>query len=120
MADKILVVDDSATMRSSITFFLEENGYETVIAEDGVDGLKKLSDNEVKMIITDINMPNMNGIEFIGHVRKDAKYKFLPIIVLTTESQEDMLNKGRAAGATGWIVKPFSNEKMIAVIKKLL
>ncbi|MBE6349403.1 MAG: response regulator [Spirochaetaceae bacterium] len=120
MAKKILVVDDSISIRKSVDFVLGQEGYEVVTAEDGSDGLLKAKEEKFDLIITDINMPNMNGIEFIRELRKMPTYKFVPIIALTTESQDSKMQEGRDAGATGWIVKPFSPEKLIAVIKKLL
>lgn len=120
MAKKILVVDDSISIRKSVDFVLGQEGYEVATAEDGADGLLKAKEEKFDLIITDINMPNMNGIEFIRELRKIAVYKFVPIIALTTESQDSKMQEGRDAGATGWIVKPFSPEKLIAVIKKLL
>lgn len=120
MGKMVVVVDDSAAIRQSITYVLEQGGYSVTEACDGVDGLNALSKAAaVDLIITDINMPNMDGITFIRKVREDAKYKFTPIIVLTTESQGSKMNEGKDAGATGWIVKPFSAEKLIAVVKKV-
>ena len=95
-------------------------GYEVIEAEDGLDGLKKAEAAKCNLIITDINMPNMNGIEFIKALREKPEYKFVPIIALTTESQDDKMQEGKAAGATGWIVKPFTSEKLSAIVKKIL
>lgn len=121
MADKkILAVDDSVSIRKSISFILGQEGYEVVEAEDGVDALKKAGSEKFGLIISDINMPNMDGIELIKQLRNDANYKFTPIIVLTTENQDSKMQEGKAAGATGWIVKPFSSDKLIAVVKKIL
>lgn len=120
MAKKVLVVDDSTAIRQSITYVLQQGGYEVVEAKDGLDGLTTLqSMDPPDLVITDVNMPNMDGISFIRKVREDAKYKFLPIIVLTTESQGSKMNEGKEAGATGWIVKPFSAEKLLGVVKKV-
>jgi two-component system chemotaxis response regulator CheY len=120
MAKKVLVVDDSAAIRQSITYVLQQGGYEVVEAKDGVDGLSALAGMDVAdLIITDVNMPNMDGISFIRKVREIAKNKFTPIIVLTTESQGSKMNEGKEAGATGWIVKPFSAEKLLGVVKKV-
>lgn len=121
MADKkILAVDDSVSIRKSISFILGQEGYEVVEAEDGVDALKKAASDKFGLIISDINMPNMDGIELIKQLRNDTNYKFTPIIVLTTENQDSKMQEGKAAGATGWIVKPFSSDKLIAVVKKIL
>ncbi|MFA6504588.1 MAG: response regulator [Treponemataceae bacterium] len=120
MAKKVLVVDDSAAIRQSITYVLQQGGYDVVEAKDGMDGLSALQGmSVVDLIITDVNMPNMDGITFIKKVREDAKFKFTPIIVLTTESQGSKMNEGKEAGATGWIVKPFSAEKLLGVVKKV-
>jgi len=120
MAKKVLVVDDSAAIRQSITYVLDQGGYEVSEAKDGMDGLAVLATlDQVDLIITDVNMPNMDGISFIRKVRSEAKHKFTPIIVLTTESQGSKMNEGKEAGATGWIVKPFSSEKLLGVVKKV-
>lgn len=121
MAKKVLVVDDSAAIRQSITYVLQQGGYEVVEAKDGMDGLTALSGMDVAdLIITDVNMPNLDGIAFIRKVRELPKNKFTPIIVLTTESQGAKMNEGKEAGATGWIVKPFSAEKLLGVVKKVV
>jgi two-component system chemotaxis response regulator CheY len=120
MAKKVLVVDDSAAIRQSITYVLQQGGYEVLEAKDGMDGLSALETmTATDLIITDVNMPNMDGISFIRKVRENAKHKFTPIIVLTTESQGSKMNEGKEAGATGWIVKPFSAEKLLGVVKKV-
>jgi two-component system chemotaxis response regulator CheY len=120
MAKKVLVVDDSAAIRQSITYVLQQGGYEVLEAKDGMDGLSALETMDATdLIITDVNMPNLDGISFIRKVRENAKYKFTPIIVLTTESQGTKMNEGKEAGATGWIVKPFSAEKLLGVVKKV-
>ena len=120
MSKKVLVVDDSAAIRQSITYVLQQGGYEVREAKDGLDGLSVLEAMEqTDLIITDVNMPNLDGISFIRKVRENQKYKFTPIIVLTTESQGSKMNEGKEAGATGWIVKPFSSEKLLGVVKKV-
>ena len=120
MAKTILTADDSASMRQMVTFTLKGAGYEVVEAVDGKDGLSMISKSKVDMIITDLNMPNMDGIEMIRNVRTMPQYKFIPIILLTTESQDGKKKEGKAAGATGWITKPFKPEQLLAVIKKVL
>ena len=120
MAKTILIVDDSKAIRQSISFVLEQNEYQVIEAEDGLDALEKLEGESADLIITDINMPNMNGIELIGEVRAQDGYKFVPILVLTTESQTSVMDQGKAAGATGWIVKPFSTDKLLAAVRKVL
>ncbi|AEE15556.1 response regulator [Treponema brennaborense] len=117
---KILAVDDSVSIRKSISFILSQEGYEVVEAEDGADGLVRAKADKFGLIITDINMPNMDGIQLIKELRQTVEYKFTPIIVLTTENQDSKMQEGKAAGATGWIVKPFASEKLIAVVKKII
>jgi len=119
MSKTILAVDDSRTMRDMVEFTLKSAGYGVVLAEDGQKGLEKLAANRVDVIITDINMPVMDGITFVREVRKQDRFKATPILILTTESSQDMKDKGRAAGATGWIVKPFDPQKLLAVIGKV-
>jgi len=121
MAKHILVIDDSAAIRQSISYILNQEGYETTEAVDGLDGLQKLeASTHLDCVITDVNMPNMDGISFIRKARENAKFKFTPILVLTTESQGAKMNEGKEAGATGWIVKPFSADKLLAVVKKVV
>ncbi|MCQ2610765.1 MAG: response regulator [Treponema sp.] len=121
MADKkILAVDDSATIRTSISFVLNQENYEVTEAVDGVDALAKAKTEKYNLVITDINMPNMDGIELIKQLRQVEGYKFTPIIALTTESQDSKMQEGKAAGATGWIVKPFTSEKLLAIVKKII
>ncbi len=116
----ILTVDDSASIRQMVTFTLKNEGYQVVEAVDGVDALSKLQQTPAHMVLTDLHMPNMNGIELIKEVRSNPDFKFIPIILLTTESQSDKKQEGKAAGATGWIVKPFKPEQLIGVVKKVL
>jgi two-component system, chemotaxis family, chemotaxis protein CheY len=124
MKKKILVVDDSATLRASVNYTLKSAGFDTINAVNGADGLEKLSEahkqgDQIGMIISDINMPVMDGITFIKEVKK-TPFKFLPILVLTTESQDDMKLKGKQAGASGWLVKPFKPEQLVYVTKKFM
>ena len=121
MAKKVLVVDDSAAIRQSITFILSQEGYETVEAADGLEGLGGLGAIQaVDLIITDVNMPNLDGIGFIKKAREMPKFRFTPILVLTTESQGSKMNEGKEAGATGWIVKPFNSDKLLGIVKKVV
>ncbi|HVN72462.1 MAG TPA: response regulator [Desulfomonilia bacterium] len=120
MSKTILCVDDSASIRQLITFTLQKEGYDLVEAVDGRDALEKVKAKPVGMVITDLNMPNMDGIELIRALRSDPEFKFTPIIMLTTESSTTKKDAGREAGATGWIVKPFKPEQLVAVIKRLL
>ena len=120
MAKKILSVDDSASVRQMVTFALETAGYQAVQAGDGKEALALLKTTPVDMIVTDLNMPNLNGIELIKQVRALPGFKFVPIVLLTTESEDSKKAEGKAAGATGWIVKPFKQDQLLAVVKKLL
>ena len=120
MTKVIMTADDSPSIRQMVSFTLKGDGYEVIEAEDGQDAIDKIAETKVDMLITDLNMPNVDGIELIKKVRIDANHKFIPIIMLTTESQDDMKMKGKAAGATGWIVKPFKPEQLIGVVKKVL
>ena len=120
MPKVIMTADDSVSIRQMVGFTLRDAGYEVVEAEDGVEALKKLSEQHVDMLFTDLNMPNMDGIELIKAIRRNEAYRFMPIIMLTTESQEAKKKEAKASGATGWIVKPFKPEQLLAVIKKVL
>ena len=120
MSKIILTADDSSSVRQMVAFTLKGAGYSVVEATDGKDALSKAKSGSVNMVVTDLNMPNMNGIELIKALRAEAKYKFIPIIMLTTESQETRKQEGKSAGATGWIVKPFKPEQLLAVVKKVL
>lgn len=120
MGKCIMTVDDSASVRQMVGFTLEQAGYEVVQAEDGVDAMNKLAQSQVHMMITDLNMPNMDGIQLIREARTNPQTKFLPIVMLTTESQAEKKQEGKSAGATGWIVKPFKPEQLLAVVKKVL
>lgn len=115
----ILAVDDSASMRAAVRFTLEGAGYRALEACDGQDALSKMS-QDVRLVLTDLNMPRMNGIDLVKAIRANSQYRGLPIVMLTTESQELQKQAGRAAGATAWIVKPFKPEQLIAVLKKVL
>ena len=119
MSKTIMTVDDSASVRQMVSLTLKDAGYSVIEACDGKDALGKLT-GPVDMIVTDLNMPNMDGIELIRAVRATAGYKFVPIVMLTTESQAGKKDEGKAAGATGWIVKPFKPDQLLAVAKKLL
>jgi two-component system chemotaxis response regulator CheY len=120
MAKLIMTADDSASIRQMVTFTLKQNGYDVLEAVDGKDALAKLSAQKVDMLITDLNMPNLDGLGLIREVRAGTINKFVPIIMLTTESQDAKKMEGKAAGATGWIVKPFKPEQLVAVVKKVL
>jgi two-component system, chemotaxis family, chemotaxis protein CheY len=121
MKKNILIVDDSESIREVVSIALQSEGYNVFTGIDGQDGLKVLLENtNVNLIISDLNMPNMNGISFLKEVRKIDKYKYLPILILTTESQEAKKLEAKQEGATGWIIKPFVKEKLLAVVKKVI
>jgi len=120
MAKIIMTADDSVSIRQMVSFTLKQEGYDVVEAEDGVNALENLSTMNINMLITDLNMPGMDGIELIKKVREMPQHKFIPIIMLTTESQVNKKMEGKAAGATGWIVKPFKPEQLIGVVRKVL
>ena len=118
---KIIAVDDSASMRQMVGFTLKGAGHEVFDASDGVEALKLAKEQQsVDLVISDINMPNMDGISLIKELRQLPNYKFTPILMLTTESGTDKKMEGKAAGATGWIVKPFNPEQLLATISKVL
>ena len=119
MSKIILTVDDSRTMRDMLRLALVQAGYEVVQAEDGMHGLEVLAGSNPDVIVTDINMPRMDGFGFIEGVRADAKHRAIPILVLTTESDAEKKNRARQAGATGWIVKPFDPVKLVEAIRRV-
>ena len=120
MAKCILVVDDSETVRQVLQLTLVNAGFDVVEAEDGLVALDRLACNSVDMIITDLNMPNMDGLDLIKEVREDGAHRFTPIVMLTTESAKNKKQAGREAGASGWIVKPFKPEQLLKVVKLVL
>lgn len=120
MAQCILSVDDSSTMRQMIAFTLKGAGYDVLEAGDGVEALEVAKGKRLNLIITDVNMPRMDGITLVQRLRAIPEFKFTPILVLTTESDPAMKQKGKEAGATGWIVKPFSPEKLMDVVQKVI
>ncbi len=115
-----MTVDDSPSVRQMVGLALMQAGHKVVEAADGRQALEKLKSNPVNMVITDLNMPNMNGIELIRNLRANPAFKYTPIIMLTTETQAEKKAAGKAAGATGWIVKPFSGEQLRGVVTKVL
>jgi two-component system chemotaxis response regulator CheY len=120
MAKRILVVDDSESIRELVSMILENAGYEITKAIDGADALVMLDDHSFDMILTDLNMPRVDGISLIRGVRANDRYGKLPIIMLTTESSTSLKDEAKAAGATGWIIKPFVADKLLAVINKVM
>jgi len=119
MARRILTVDDSKTMRDMVSYTLKSAGFEVVEAEDGVGALALLASTTVDLVITDINMPKMDGVTLVKELRGRSAFKSTPILILTTEGGEDKKAQGRAAGATGWIVKPFAPDKLLQVVNKV-
>lgn len=119
MAKTILVVDDSASLRQVVGIALKGAGYDVIEGCDGKDALAKLDGRKLNLIISDVNMPNMDGIAFVKAVKQLPNYKFTPIIMLTTESQEAKKAEGQAAGAKAWVVKPFKPEQMLGAVAKL-
>lgn len=120
MGKRIMTVDDSPTVRQMVGLTLRDAGYEVVEAVDGVDALRRLEQESVHMLITDLNMPRMDGVGLIKAVREDPANRFIPIIMLTTESHEQKKQEGKAAGASGWIVKPFKPEQLLGVVRMVL
>ena len=120
MAVKILAVDDSASMRQMVSFTLKGAGYEVEEAADGQQALTKAKSGKFNLVISDVNMPVMDGIALIKELRALADYKFTPILMLTTESTSDKKQEGKSAGATGWIVKPFNPDQLLATVKKVV
>jgi two-component system chemotaxis response regulator CheY len=116
----ILAVDDSASMRQMVRFTLESAGYRVVQAVDGIEALDYAKSSAVDLVLTDVNMPRMDGITLVRELRGLSSYKFTPMLVLTTESGQDTKQRGKQAGATGWIVKPFSPEQLLSTIARVL
>lgn len=120
MSKTVLIVDDSASMRQLVAFALQDAGYDVISAVDGKDALAKSNGSKVSMVVTDLNMPQMDGLELIRQLRTRPAYRFTPIVMLTTESQESKKQEGKKVGASGWIVKPFTPEQLIGVVKKFV
>jgi two-component system chemotaxis response regulator CheY len=120
MAKTILAVDDSTSIRQMVAFTLKSAGYTVIEAADGVEGLAKAKANPIDLILTDQNMPKMDGLALIKMLRSLPQFVSTPILMLTTESSDAMKTQGRAAGATGWLVKPFDPHKLLEVVKKVI
>ncbi len=120
MAKTILCVDDSSSIRQMVSFTLKSAGYDIIEAVDGQEGVDKAKAKTVDLVLTDQNMPRMDGLTLIKTLRTMPAYKSVPILMLTTESSDAMKTQGRAAGATGWIVKPFDPQKLMEVVKKVI
>ncbi len=116
----ILFVDDSVSIRMLVKMILEEAGYQVIIGEDGQDALPCFDGRTIDLVITDLHMPRMNGLELIKEIRKYQNYRFVPILFLTTETKPELKQEAKAAGATGWITKPFDREKFLQIIKKVI
>jgi len=116
----ILTVDDSTSLRRMVAFTLKNAGHDVIEAKDGVDALEKAKKQLFNLIITDVNMPNMDGITLTRALRTMDDYKYTPILTLTTESSENKKQEGKLAGATGWIIKPFNPEQLLATIKRVI
>lgn len=119
MSKKVLVVDDSATVRQQVRMVLEQAGFEVAEAVDGQDAVTKVNADTYHGVVCDVNMPRMNGVEFVEKVKQDAKHAALPILMLTTEGAPDLIRRAKAAGVKGWIVKPFKADQVVAAITKL-
>ncbi len=120
MAKNILIVDDSASLREVVAIALKNAGYNVIQAENGQDALNKLAGDKLHLIISDVNMPVMDGISFVKAVKQDPNYKFTPIMMLTTESEGDKKQQGKAAGAKAWLVKPFQPDTLLDAVSKLV
>ena len=121
MAKTILIVDDSSSLRTVVKIALGRAGYDVLEASDGVEGLKRLDETgRVNLIVSDVNMPNMDGITFVKHVRQHPRYRLTPVVMLTTEGQDAKKEEGRAAGARAWIVKPFNPPQLLDAVAKLV
>jgi len=120
MAKTILIVDDSISLRQVVSIALTNAGYEVIEACDGKDALAKLTGQKIHLMISDVNMPNMDGITFLKAVRAHPSYKFTPVIMLTTEAGEEKKKEGQAAGARAWVVKPFRPEQLLVAVSKLI
>lgn len=116
----ILAVDDSPSLRQMVTYTLQEAGYSVIEAIDGTDGLAKAREQRVDLVLSDVNMPNMDGLAMVRELRLLPDYRFTPILVLTTESTAEKKQEGRNAGATGWLVKPFDPEKLLSTVRRVL
>jgi two-component system chemotaxis response regulator CheY len=119
MAKTVLTIDDSKAIRDMVSLTLKSAGYRVIEAGNGAEGLSQLRADSVNLVIVDLNMPVMNGLDFIRHARKDPKGAGVPIVMLTTETKPELKAEGKSAGATGWINKPFDGDMLLAVTKKL-
>ena len=119
MSKKIMVVDDSKAIRQSLMITLKSQGYDVIEASNGIEALDLMKGNNVGLFISDVNMPEMDGIELLKKIKQDKDYKYTPVIMLTTESGRDMIEAGKEAGAKAWMIKPFQPEAIVTAVKKL-
>lgn len=120
MSKQILIVDDSESIRDVLAYSLENAGYQVLLACDGLDALRYFDGRTIDLLLTDYHMPNLNGLDLIVKVRQKENYKYIPILVLTTENQVEMIREARDSGATAWLMKPFSIEKLIQTLRKVI
>lgn len=120
MPKQILIVDDSDSIREVLAFSISNAGYDVLVACDGLDALKYFDGRTIDLLLTDYHMPNLNGLDLILKVRQMEVYKFMPILVLTTENQLNIMKEGRDGGATGWLTKPFNTEKLLLTLRKVI
>ncbi|MBA4410224.1 MAG: response regulator [Bacteroidota bacterium] len=120
MLKQILIVDDSESIREVLAFSISNAGFQVLVACDGIDALKYFDGRTIDLLLTDYHMPNLNGLELILKVRQIEPYKFIPILVLTTENQVKMIKEARESGATGWLTKPFNTEKLLQTLRKVI
>lgn len=120
MAKTVMIVDDSSSLRTVVSLTLKKAGYEVIEACDGKDALGKLNGQKINLVVCDVNMPNMDGIAFLKAMKATPNYRFTPVVMLTTESQQAKMQEGKEAGAKAWMVKPFKPEQMLAAVEKLV
>lgn len=120
MTKRILIVDDSSSLRNVVAIALEREGYETLQAENGAQALERLDEGRLNLVISDVNMPVMNGIEFLKQLRQHPRARFTPVLMLTTEGDDEMKQQGREAGAKAWMVKPFNPPQLLDVVSRLI
>lgn len=120
MAKTIMIVDDSASLRQVVSIALTGAGYDVIEACDGKDGISKLDGKKINLIVSDVNMPNMDGLTMVKQIKQMPNYKFVPVIMLTTESKDEMKQAGKEAGVKAWVVKPFKPDQMLNAVSKLI
>lgn len=120
MPKQILIADDSESIREVLAFNLENAGYKVLVARDGVEALQYFDGRPIDLLLTDYHMPNLNGLELTVKIRQTENYKFIPILVLTTEKQVEIIREAKDSGATGWLLKPFNTEKLLQTLRKVI